>query len=105
MKLFFERVRYVQGITAIESRLLFMPPDLNKSQPYGVKCNNYSAFVTSLQKYDMALQILFLYCFHLQVENPSSHCTDGVLYGTGDYVRLKRENGLLYYEGLHAHSF
>ena len=35
----------------------------------------------------------------LQVENPSSNCTDGVLYGTGDFVRLKRENGLLYYEG------
>ena len=35
----------------------------------------------------------------LQVENPSSNCTDGVLYGTGDFVCLKRENGLLYYEG------
>jgi len=34
-----------------------------------------------------------------KVENPSSNCTDGVLYGTGDFVRLKRENGLLYYEG------
>ena len=34
-----------------------------------------------------------------QVETPSSNCTDGVLYGTGDYVRLRRDNGLLYYEG------
>ena len=37
--------------------------------------------------------------FLLQFESPYQEREEGVLYCTGDYVKMKRENGLLYYQG------